>query len=136
MAVIGLGAITVAWAAPRADVSSVTSLLLLTFLSSLTSAFKVQFPIASGSTMSVSYVVDIAALILLGPHAAMVVGAIGAWVQSTFNAGKGNPQYRTLFNISVIVVTIEASGHVFQALGGSASVTVDTGNQLHTDAES
>ena len=54
------------------------SLLLLTFLSSLTSAFKVQLPIASGSTMSVSYIVDIAALIVLGPHAAMVVGATGA----------------------------------------------------------
>ena len=64
--------------APRADVSHVLPLLLLTFLSSLTSAFKVQFPIASGSTMSVSYVVDIAALIVLGPHAAMIVGAIGA----------------------------------------------------------
>ena len=42
---------------------------------SLTAAFKVHFPIAGGSNMSVSYVVDIASLILRGPHATMIVGA-------------------------------------------------------------
>jgi len=126
VAVVGLGATTVVLAWPRADAWVVPPLLLLTFLSALTSAFKVQFPIASGSTMSVSYVVDIAALILLGPHTAMIVGAIGACVQSTVNAGKGNPKYRTLFNMSVVVLTIEASGHVFLGLGGSASATLKT----------
>jgi len=119
--VVGLGAVTFAVGLARAGGSPILSLILLAFLSSVTAAFKVQFPIASGSTMSVSYVVDIAALIILGPHTAMIVGAMGGWVQSTFNAGKGNPPYRTLFNISVVVLTIEASGHVFQGLGGSAS---------------
>ncbi len=61
VAVVGLGAATVAVGAPRADVSHVLSLLLLTFLSSFMAVFKVQFPVASGSTMSMSYVVDIAA---------------------------------------------------------------------------
>ena len=126
VAVVGLGAITFVWAVPKADVSNVLALLLLIFLSSLTSAFKVQLPIASGSTMSVSYIVDIAALIVLGTHAAMVVGATGGWVQSTVNAGKGNPRYRTLFNMSVVVLTIEASGHVFRWLGGSASAELPT----------
>ena len=126
VAVVGLGAITFVWAVPKADVSNVLALLLLIFLSSLTSAFKVQLPIASGSTMSVSYIVDIAALMVLGTHAAMVVGATGGWVQSTVNAGKGNPRYRTLFNMSVVVLTIEASGQVFRWLGGSASAELPT----------
>jgi hypothetical protein len=59
----------------------VLPLLLLVFLSSVTSAFKVQFPIASGSNMSVSYVVDIASLILRGPHATMIVGAASGGVR-------------------------------------------------------
>ena len=66
-------------------------LVLLILLSSLTSAFKVQFPIASGSNMSVSYVVDIAALILRGPHATMIVGAASGWSQTTLNVADAEP---------------------------------------------
>jgi hypothetical protein len=62
---------------------------------------------------------------VLGTHAAMVVGR-RRLVQSTVNAGKGNPRYRTLFNMSVVVLTIEASGHVFRWLGGSASAELPT----------
>ena len=61
---------------PRAQLAPVLPLLVLVLLSSLTAAFKVHFPIAGGSNMSVSYVVDIAALILRGPHATMIVGAL------------------------------------------------------------
>src|SRR5262249_38177841 len=75
-----------------------------------------------GTSMSVTYVVDIAALIALGPHATMFVGAISAWVQSTFNAGKGNPLYRTLFNMAVLVLTIQAAGHVYLWLGGAPNI--------------
>jgi PAS domain S-box-containing protein len=56
----------------------------------------------------------------------MIVGATGAWVQSTFNAREGNPRYRTLFNMSVVVLTIEAAGHVYLALGGSATSQLTT----------
>jgi len=107
----------------RATFTPVLSLLFLIALSSLTSAFKVQFPIASGSNMSVSYVVDIASLILRGPHATMIVGAASAWTQSTFNQPKGrpNPLYRTLFNMAILVLTAQASGQVYRRLGGTAS---------------
>jgi PAS domain S-box-containing protein len=126
VAVVGLGAAIFALNVPRAEVSPVFLLLALVALSALAGAFKKELPITSGSTMTVSYVVDIAALIALGPHAAMIVGAVGALVQSTFNAGEGNPKYRTLFNMSVIVLTIEASGHLFGALGGSGSASLKT----------
>src|SRR5437879_4565115 len=68
--------------------------------------------------MSVSYVVDIAALILRGPHAAMIVGAAGGWSQTTLNSRTPNPPFRTLFNMSILVLTVQAAGQVFQRLGG------------------
>ncbi len=121
--VIALGAVTFAVLVPRAGFVPILPLLVFVALSAVTSAFKVQFPITSGSNMSVSYVVDIAALILRGPHAGMIVAAASAWTQSTFNQPKGkpNPTYRTLFNIAILVLTAQASGQVYRRLGGGVS---------------
>ena len=60
--------------------------------------------------MSVSYVDDIASLILRGPHATMLVGAVSGWSQSTLNSGGRNPFYRTVFNMACLVVTVQVSG--------------------------
>jgi PAS domain S-box-containing protein len=108
------------------SLTPVPPLLFLVLLSLLTSAFKVQFPIASGSNMSVSYVVDIASLILRGPHATMLVGAAGGWSQSTLNSRSRNPVYRTLFNMACLVITVQAAGQVYQRLGGRASADLST----------
>jgi len=116
--VIALGAVTFGALVPRAVFAPIVPLVFLVLLSSLTSAFKVQFAIASGSNMSVSYVVDIAALILRGPHATMIVGAASGWCQTTLNSRTPNPVYRTLFNMSLLVLTVQAAGQVFQRLGG------------------
>ena len=117
--VIALGAIIFCTLIPRATLTPIGPLVFLVLLSSLTSAFKVQFPIASGSNMSVSYVVDIAALILRGPHATMIVGAASGWSQTRLNSRAPNPVYRTLFNMSILVLTVQAAGQVFVRLGGS-----------------
>ncbi len=130
--VIVLGALTFGLLLPRATFTPLLPLLFLVLLSSLTSAFKVQFPIASGSNMSVSYVVDIAALILRGPHATMIVGAASGWSQSTINSRGRNPAYRTLFNMACLVLTVQASGQVFRRLGGTA--TADLAANLGTMA--
>ncbi len=119
ISVIALGAIIFGTLIPRATLTPVGPLVFLVLLSSLTSAFKVQFPIASGSNMSVSYVVDIAALILRGPHATMIVGAASGWSQTRLNSRAPNPVYRTLFNMSMLVLTVQAAGQVFVRLGGS-----------------
>ena len=119
--VIALGAITLAVLLPRADFSPLLPLVFLVLLSSLTSAFKVSLPIASGSNMSVSYIVDIASLILRGPHATMIVGAASGWSQSTLNVRSRTAAHRTLFNMSVLVLTVQAAGQVYQRLGGTAS---------------
>jgi PAS domain S-box-containing protein len=118
LTVIALGAVTFAVLVPRATFTPVIPLVLLVLLSSLTSAFKIQFPIASGSNMSVSYVVDIASLMLRGPHATMIVGAASGWSQTTLNSRSPNPPFRTLFNMSILVLTVEAAGQVYQRLGG------------------
>ncbi len=117
--VIALGAVTFVTLLPRGDFRPVLPLLFFVLLSSLTSAFKVSLPIASGSNMSVSYVVDIAALILRGPHATMIVGAASGWSQSVLNARSRTALYRTLFNMSVLVLTVQAAGQVYQRLGGT-----------------
>ena len=61
----------------RAHFTPIAPLLFLVLLSSLTSAFRVYLPIASGSNMSVSYVVDIEHAVADGgaPHAARSAGA-------------------------------------------------------------
>src|SRR5262245_16777832 len=119
LAVIAFGAILIFTLLPRATFTPILPLVFLILLSSLTSTFKVQFPIASGSNMSVSYVVDIAALIMRGPHASMLVSIASAWSQSTLNAKSRNPLYRTLFNMAILVITVQASGQVYERLGGT-----------------
>ena len=96
-------------------------LLLMLVLSSVTSVFKVTLPLArSGSTMSVSYAVDFASLLFLGPHETMLVAAVSAWSQCTFRAKERNPAHRTLFSMACLVVTVQAAGAMFEALGGVA----------------
>jgi PAS domain S-box-containing protein len=117
-AVIALGTVTFGVLVSRAVLTPIIPLLVLILLSSLTSAFKIQFPIASGSNMSVSYVVEIASLILRGPHATMIVGAASGWSQTTLNSRSPNPAYRTLFNMAMLVLTVQAAGQVYLRLGG------------------
>lgn len=102
----------------RAPIAPVLPLLILALLSSLTSVFKVHFPVASGANMSVSLVVDFASLMLRGPHATMIVGAVSGWSQTTFGTTKKNPPYRTLFNMATLVLTVQISGQAYQRLGG------------------
>jgi PAS domain S-box-containing protein len=124
VSVIVLAVVVFAALISRAQFTPVLPLVFLVLLSSLTAAFKVHFPIAGGSNMSVSYVIDIASLILRGPHATMIVGAASGWSQSTLNARSGNPVHRTLFNMACLVLTVQAAGQVFQRLGGTASSDV------------
>src|SRR5687767_12388244 len=85
LAVIVTGALLLALLGPRARFDQPLLFAILLFLSVTSSAFKVSLPLAkSGSTMSVSYAVDFAALILLGPHETMLVAVASAWSQCTF----------------------------------------------------
>jgi diguanylate cyclase (GGDEF)-like protein/putative nucleotidyltransferase with HDIG domain len=118
-AVIIIGAALVAWLGPRATFDSPFLFALLLITSAVTSAFKVSLPLArSGSTMSVSYAVDFASLLLLGPNETMFVASISAWSQCVFRMKTRNPVYRTLFSMACLAVTVQASGLAYTWLGG------------------
>src|SRR5687767_3116499 len=68
--------------------------------------------------MSVSYAVDFASLLLLGPHETMLVAVTSAWSQCTFRMKTKNPLYRTLFSMACLAITVQASGVAYEALGG------------------
>src|SRR5918993_4242159 len=119
-AVILIGAAVLVWLGPRATFADPVLFLVLLAASALTSAFKVNLPLArGGSTMSVSYAVDFASLLLLGPNETMLVAAASAYSQCTFRIKERNPLYKTLFSMACLVLTVQAAGHVYIALGGS-----------------
>ena len=122
-AVIAGGAVLLAVFFPLQRFQHPEWFVTLLVLSSITSAFKVNLPLArSGSTMSVSYAVDFLSLILVGPAQTMIVGAISAWSQCTFRMTTKNPPYRTLFSMASLVISVQAAGAAFHALGGIAGL--------------
>jgi signal transduction histidine kinase/CheY-like chemotaxis protein len=127
-AVIAIGAGAFAAFFPR---SIPQPLLFATLVAAgcATSIWKVNLPIAltSGSTLSMSYAADLTALILLGPHQAMVIAVAGVLTQCTVRVKEPYPLYRTVFSMSAEAITIVATGAVYAALGGSSgSIAVRT----------
>jgi diguanylate cyclase (GGDEF)-like protein/putative nucleotidyltransferase with HDIG domain len=118
-ATIALGATLVVWLGPRSNFENIPLFIVLLLASAITSAFKVSLPLAkSGSTMSVSYAVDFASLLLLGPNETMLVAVTSAWSQCTFRMKTKNPVYRTLFSMACLAITVQASGFAYESLGG------------------
>jgi putative nucleotidyltransferase with HDIG domain len=117
--VIVAGAALVAVLGPRTTFDQPLLFAILLLTSCITSALKVSLPLAkSGSTMSVSYAVDFAALLLLGPHATMLIAVASAWSQCTFRMKTRNPAYRTLFSMACLAVTVQGAGLAYLLLGG------------------
>jgi diguanylate cyclase (GGDEF)-like protein/putative nucleotidyltransferase with HDIG domain len=94
--------------------------LVLLASSSLASALKVSLPLTtSGSTMSVSYAVDFASLLLLGPDETMIVAAVSALCQCTIRPQTRSALHRTVFSMAALVVTVKATGAVYMLSGGT-----------------
>ena len=119
-AVLAAGATTFLWFAPHTIANPILFVILLA-CSSLASALKVSLPLASSgsSTMSVSYAVDVAALLLLGANETMVVAAASAWAQCTFRTQMRSALHRTLFSVASLVLTVKLAGWVYTLLGGT-----------------
>ena len=118
--VIAAGAVLLAVCLPRARFDQPLLFVALILLSSASAALKVYLPLTTGgSTMSVSYAVDFASLLLLGPHETMIVAAVSAFSQCSLNRKELNPLYRTLFSMASLVVTVEGAGLAFSLLGGT-----------------
>src|SRR6476659_5471122 len=117
-AVLAAGAVVLALFAPHTIANPVVFLALL-LCSSLASALKVTLPLASSSsTMSVSYAVDFAALLLLGANETMLVAAVSTWAQCTFRTQVRSTPHRTLFSMASLVLTVKAAGLAYTWLGG------------------
>jgi diguanylate cyclase (GGDEF)-like protein/putative nucleotidyltransferase with HDIG domain len=119
--VLAAGATVLALFGPAAlfQLHNVALFFVLLLFSSLASALKVNLPLTtSGSTMSVSYAVDFASLLLLGADATMIVAATSAWSQCTFRTQTKSPAHRTLFSMASLVLTVKATGLVYTWLGG------------------
>ncbi len=123
LTMIGLGAVLLIDFFPRDLWQNAELFVLLLLISSVTSVFKVNLPLSRrSSTMSVSYAVDFASLLLLGPNDTMIVAAASAFSQCTFRIEEKNPPYRTLFSMASLIVTVQGAGAVHGWLGGAPGV--------------
>lgn len=92
----------------------------LLLLSSASAAMKITLPLTTNvSTMSVSYAIDFASLLLLGVDQTLLVAAASAFSQCMLNNRDTQPLYRTLFSVAALVVTVAGAGHAFTLLSGS-----------------
>ena len=122
-AVIAAGGALLVASFPRDLFALPRLFFLLLALSSITAILKVNLPIArSGSTMSVSYAVSFASLLLLGSDPTMLVAAAAAFSQCTFRSQERNPMHRTLFSMASLIITVQVSGQVYRLLGGVPGV--------------
>jgi signal transduction histidine kinase/ActR/RegA family two-component response regulator len=96
---------------------------LLLAMASLTAIWKVNLPIplASSSTLSVSYSVKLMALLLLGPRHAVIIAVAAALVQCTYRVKQRYPLYRTIFTMTAEALTMGATGLVYTGLGGPSN---------------
>ncbi len=99
--------------------------LALLVLSSAAAALKVQLPLmTSSSTMSVSYAVDFASLLLIGPHGTMLVAAGSAFSQCHLNTRTRTPVHRTLFSMAALVLAVEGAGLAIHLLGAGPAAGI------------
>src|SRR6478672_3171550 len=98
------------------NVSFAEPLLFLSLLglSITVGRMTVALPFAVGvSTLSVSYAIDFASMIVVGPNATLYIAAAGALSQCQLNPRARKPLYETLFNVALIVITVQMAGSVF-----------------------
>ena len=109
--VIAAGGLLVAVRLPHVTFDEPLLIVTLTLLSLATAAMKVTLPLTtSGSTMSVSYAVNFAALLLVGADGTMLVAGTSAFGQCLLNRKEQNPFYRTLFSMATLVITVQGAG--------------------------
>src|SRR3954464_11175337 len=102
--VLAAGVATLLYFGLHAIPNPVLFLALLLF-SSVASALKVSLPLTtSGSTMSVSYAVDFASLLLLGALPTMFVAATSAWAQCTFRTQARSPLHGAVVSIAALAL--------------------------------
>ena len=86
----------------------------------LTSALAMQQSTTQDwATMPPSFVIDFTSLLLLGPHATMLVATAGTVTQGLTDSQRSHPSRRMLLNAATVMVATQAAGFAHQALGGT-----------------
>lgn len=112
--VILLAAVIMAARLPGLTFSHPWLFLTLLVLSSASAAWKITLPLTTNvSTMSVSYAVDFASMLMLGWDQTLLVAAASAFSQCVINRREQPPLHRTLFSMSALVVTVTGAGLIF-----------------------
>jgi len=119
VAAVMLGAVALlAYRVPRLEIATPLLFVILLLLSGIASLLRVNVPVPQrGSTMSLSYAVDFASLLLIGQDAAMLIAAAGALSYCALGR-QTNPWYRTAYSVAMLVVTVQAAGVVYVLAGG------------------
>ena len=123
--VVTSGLVLLGVSAVFAHIDDPARFLLFLLLSCLASAIKVTVPVprAQGTqvmTMSLSFMMNFAALQVIGVHEATLIAAGGALIQSTLNVRHKNPLYRNLFNVTGAAISMAATGWMYTYSGGTS----------------
>lgn len=133
--VVTSGLVLLGVSAVFAHIDDPARFLLFLLLSCLASVIKVTVPVprAQGTqvmTMSLSFMMNFAALQVIGVHEATLIAAAGAWSQSTLNVRQKNPLYRNLFNVSGVAISVAATGWMYIYSGGAAAASLMAPEEL------
>jgi diguanylate cyclase (GGDEF)-like protein/putative nucleotidyltransferase with HDIG domain len=124
--VITLGAAILCIRTPQMSFGHPWLFAVLFILSCASATMKITLPLTTNvSTMSVSYAIDFASLLLLGTDATMLVAAASAFSQCVVNSRERPPLHRTLFSMATLVVTVAGAGLAFRLLSapGADAIT-------------
>jgi diguanylate cyclase (GGDEF)-like protein/putative nucleotidyltransferase with HDIG domain len=106
--------------APLVSLTHPTVFVLLAVAAFLSGRFALQGPgdACCRMVLSVAHAGVFAAMLLLGPDAAMFVAAAAAAGEAALTSAPQRPWYYLLFRLSALVVTVQAAGLAYLALGG------------------
>src|SRR5688572_31269438 len=104
------------WLAPDRT-AAFTGLMLASILASALAAR--PSALSDRSAPSLSFVADIAALLLLGPNAATLVALGGAITHALVESHRSQARGRGLLHVTIGVVAIQAAGAAHRAAGGT-----------------
>ncbi len=86
----------------------------------LTAAFAMQQSTTKDwATMPPSFVIDFTSLLLLGPHATMLVATAGTVSEGLADSQRSYPPRRMLLNAATVIVATQAAGLAHRVLGGT-----------------
>src|SRR6266851_4380010 len=71
------------------------------------------------ATMPPSFVIDFTSLLLLGPHATMLVATAGVVTQRLTDSQRSHPSRRMLLNAATVVGATQGAGFAYGSLGGT-----------------